>query len=149
MPIMTGFPKSARVLRRADFRQTMDHGAKIVCPGVVLFATTRETTPAASLAPKAPTRRRRGDGAATRVRFGVVVSKKVGNSVVRNRVKRRLREAWRALRPDIESAEVFRGLDVVALARPQAADAASADIAQGLTRCLDRLAQRLTAAKGR
>ena len=37
-----------------------------------------------------------GDMSPTRVRFGFVVSKKQGGAVVRNRIKRRLREAVRA-----------------------------------------------------
>jgi ribonuclease P protein component len=147
---MTGFPKSARVLKRADFRQTMDHGAKIVCPSVVLFATRRAPRPATEKPAKAGARKRKGDGPESRVRFGVVVSKKVGNSVVRNRVKRNLREAWRAIREDVESSATFAGVDVVALARPQAAESGGTETLQGLTKCIDRLARHITArsAKG-
>jgi len=49
-------------------------------------------------------------------RFGFGVSKSVGNAVVRNRVKRRLREIAR-------KAEVLPGFDVVVSARREAADA--------------------------
>jgi ribonuclease P protein component len=49
-------------------------------------------------------------------RFGFVVGKTVGGAVVRNRVKRRLREAARGL-------PVMRGYDVVIGARKLAADA--------------------------
>ena len=51
-----------------------------------------------------------------RSRFGYAVGKRVGNAVIRNRVKRRLREAVRSLRPTA-------GWDVVIVARPQAAAA--------------------------
>jgi ribonuclease P protein component len=47
-------------------------------------------------------------------RFGFAVGKRVGKSVIRNRVKRRLREVVRALDPT-------GGWDVVIIARPAAA----------------------------
>jgi ribonuclease P protein component len=49
------------------------------------------------------------DGA---TRLGIAVSRKVGGAVVRNRLKRQLREAFAAL-PDPPS-----GIDVVLVARP-------------------------------
>ena len=54
-----------------------------------------------------------------RCRFGFSVSKRVGNAVVRNRVKRRLKEVARVeLLPRIEC-----GWDFVVIARKDAADA--------------------------
>ena len=50
-----------------------------------------------------------------RGRVGLTVSKKVGNAVVRNAVKRRLREALRLHQ------ELWRARDVVVVARPEAA----------------------------
>ena len=52
----------------------------------------------------------------TTARLGVTVSAKVGNAVVRNHVKRRVREAFRALRSRIPITT-----EIVVIARPGAA----------------------------
>ena len=57
--------------------------------------------------------RDRADGSGL-VRVGFTASKKVGNAVMRNRAKRRLRELARALLPDLGRA----GWDYVLVARP-------------------------------
>jgi ribonuclease P protein component len=46
-------------------------------------------------------------------RYGFVTSKKLGNAVIRNRTKRRLREATYQLHP-----RLVQGFDVVVIARP-------------------------------
>lgn len=68
-----------------------------------------------------------------RARVGFVVSKAVGNAVVRNRVKRRLRHASAerlGLLPD--------GALLVVRAQPPAASASYSELAGDLDRCLDR-----------
>ena len=68
-----------------------------------------------------------------RARIGFVVSKSVGNAVVRNRVKRRLRHAAGTritLLPD--------GALLVVRAKPQAAAASYEELVSDLDRCLDR-----------
>jgi ribonuclease P protein component len=73
-------------------------------------------------------------------RFGFVVSKRIGNAVVRNRVKRRLREATRARLPDIAP-----GWDVLLIARSAIVNAQFVEIAEALDALLDRAGLFLTA----
>ncbi|CAN5406357.1 hypothetical protein BH11ACT8_BH11ACT8_14680 [soil metagenome] len=75
------------------------------------------------------------DGAAA-ARVGFVVSKAVGNSVVRNRVKRRLRHLMRS-----RLAELPDGAAVVVRALPASAAASSVALGADLDRCLSRCAR--------
>ncbi len=71
-------------------------------------------------------------------RLGITVSKKVGNAVTRNRVKRYVREFTRQARsPDRSWLPADQ--DVVVVARPSAATIGFRDVAQDL----DRLGARL------
>jgi ribonuclease P protein component len=71
----------------------------------------------------------------TPVRFGFIVSKQVGNAVVRNTVRRRLKavcaDALVGVRP---------GMDVVIRALPSAASAEYAQLRDEVQRCLRRAA---------
>lgn len=66
-------------------------------------------------------------------RFGLAVSRKVGNAVVRNRVKRWIREAVRHERHGVV------GTDAVLIARPIAADAGAAAIRADVARAMAQL----------
>jgi ribonuclease P protein component len=74
------------------------------------------------------------DGDAARV--GITVGRRVGNAVVRNRVKRRLREAIRS-----SFAKIHPGTDLVLIARPSAARAHYTDLASAVDSLLDRAAK--------
>lgn len=60
-------------------------------------------------------------------RFGFSVSRRVGNAVVRNRVKRRLREFVR-----LHRAEFARARDFVVIAKPGAANLSYGELAEEL-----------------
>ncbi len=70
-------------------------------------------------------------------RIGFIVSKKVGGSVTRNRVRRRLRELFRQLpaRPV--------GTDIVVIARHTAARADFETLRQAMTYALGKATQRI------
>ena len=116
VPSLFGFPKQQRLRKRAEFTRTMDNGTKIVTPYLVAIG-----------------RRSRGPTS----RIGFIVSKKVGGAVTRNRVRRRLRELFRTL-PDRPL-----NMDLVVIARHQAAGADFETIGQALTLALTKVDQRL------
>ena len=60
-------------------------------------------------------------------RLGISVSKKVGNSVVRHRLTRLIRESYR-----LNEAEFENSLDIVVVARPQAKDRTYQEIENAL-----------------
>ena len=68
-------------------------------------------------------------------RIGISVSKKVGNSVVRHRIKRLVYEAYR-----LNETSFFRGYDFVVIGRAAAKGASFSDIRASLLQLTDRLA---------
>jgi ribonuclease P protein component len=78
------FPRSARILRSADFRKVYDNGFRLSGPLFAAFCLAR-TSP--------------GEG----VRLGLTVPRAIGKAVARNRIKRRLREAFRKHRAEFGS----------------------------------------------
>ena len=109
-----GYPKEARVRRKAEFTLCYERGRRLHSPHFLLF-----------LLP----------GAGGRCRTGMAVSRKVGNAVTRNRVKRLLREFFRLHAGD------FPGVDVVAVAKRQAG-CAGLDLASVTAELLPLLAGR-------
>tara|TARA_B100000902_G_C27127237_1_gene821759 strand:+ start:435 stop:788 length:354 start_codon:yes stop_codon:yes gene_type:complete len=115
---MFSFPKSDRLLKREEFTSILDNGIKVVDSNIVVLGK---------------------HNAHSRCRMGLIVSKKVGNAVIRNQVKRHLRESFRNPgKPDMVSP-----IDFVVIARAKAAKAGSHEIAQSLGSCLKRLGKKL------
>ena len=69
------------------------------------------------------------------LRLGITVSKKVGNSVQRNRVKRLIRESFRQLRPHIKI-----GYDIVVVGRTPASRLKCQEAQDGLAHLFQRAA---------
>lgn len=107
-----------RLRRRADFLRVAGKGRKAAMPGLVLQAM------------------RRGDEAPARL--GFTVTKKVGNAVVRNRTRRRLREAARLLLRDPALASELAGLDLVLIGRDGTRGRAFAALSEDLRRALSK-----------
>ena len=66
-------------------------------------------------------------------RFGLATGRKLGGAVVRNRVRRRLREGLRAMAPSFQP-----GWDVLIIARPAIVDADHESLVGALRRTLDK-----------
>ena len=79
------FPRSARLLRHADFERVYKQGRRHFSASMTVFFLQRETGSA-----KPPS---------TGLRIGFTVGRALGGAVQRNRMKRRLREAVRLNRP--------------------------------------------------
>lgn len=72
-----------------------------------------------------------------RTRLGITVSAKMGKAVRRNKVRRRIREAYRIHEP-----QMAPGWDIVVVARTRAVYAPYAELERGLLSLLDKLGVR-------
>lgn len=101
------FPGHIRLKRRAEFLRVQNTGRKSYSAALLLF-TLRNELP--------------------HPRFGVTVSRKVDRrAVVRNRLKRRIREALRR-----GQHEIVAGFDIVVIARQKAVEMSSAELQRAL-----------------
>jgi len=94
-PVTATLPplKHPRLQRRAEFLRVAGRGRKLATPGLVLQVLRRDDAEPA--------------------RLGFTVTKKVGNAVVRNRTRRRLKEAARLVLTE----QPVRGADLVLIGR--------------------------------
>jgi ribonuclease P protein component len=118
-------PAAARLTRSQDFGLVVRRGRRAGRPRLVVHAlmSSGRSTDESSAAPTLDMSK-----------VGFVVSKAVGNSVVRHRVSRKLRHVVRD-RLD----RLPEGTSLVVRALPAAADASSADLANDFDAALRRL----------
>lgn len=109
---LTGVAEVGRLKKNREFRRAFDAGRSVANRLLVLYVV-------------------RWDGAESRVGFSV--SRRVGSAVVRNRVKRRLREAFRR-----SSACVPGGFLLVWLPRAPLREAPFGDVCRAMEELLRR-----------
>ncbi|WP_334151281.1 ribonuclease P protein component [Microbacterium sp.] len=103
-----------RLTRGSDYRLVVRRGSR--CGGARVVTSMWST------------------GESRAVRFGFIISKQVGNAVVRNTVRRRLKAVCAEALP-----RVPEGTDVVIRALPASATATYAELSADVNRCLARL----------
>ena len=111
---------SLRTLSKRSEFLAANRGLRFPMPGFVLLV------------------RPRGDSDET-LGVGYTVSKKVGNAVTRNRMKRRFRELARAAMPSAG----ISGADLVLIGRPAGNDIAFAELGEHVDSALKRAAEKL------
>jgi ribonuclease P protein component len=105
-----------RLSRSRDFDAVYRHGRSVSTRFLVLYWFSRE------------------EAADEGVRLGLAVPRAVGTAVVRNRIKRRLREAFRARLPELPQDQ-----DYVLVVRPGLAEAAETRGFDWLTERVDEI----------
>ncbi len=105
-----GLPPEVRLRKRPEILRVQNESRRFTGARLVLLAAIRGPGPS---------------------RFGVITSRKVGTAVVRNRVRRRIREILRVRRPFLVD-----GSDLLIIARSSAAAAPSRQLETDLLRLL-------------
>jgi ribonuclease P protein component len=120
-------PRAHRMTSSDHFAATISNGRRFGAPSIVIYVVPGDDTATRALTAKPP--------AATAV--GFVVSKAVGNSVVRHRVLRQLRALVAARLPVVSG-----NRSVVVRALPSAAGRTSRQLGADLDRALIKVARR-------
>ena len=118
------FAAADRLHRSAEFLRLQRNGVRFQSPHFVLYAGRLEHEP-------------------ERSRLGVTVSRRIGNAVVRNRVKRRVREIFRK----VIRAGLPAGTSIVVIARGGAGGLESAAISDELAMAARNLSGRIAGAR--
>lgn len=131
------FPKTARMLRRWEFQNNQKLAKRVHSAHFVVAASL--------FVPDRDPERPHEPGA----RLGMAVSKKVGPAVVRNRLRRLIREVFREIRGGLPA------VDLVVIARPSAAgfvdmglDALAEELVPQLQKAASKLCRASGSAKG-
>jgi ribonuclease P protein component len=114
------FPRQRRLRKRREFLLAQGRGRRVSGKHFQFFVHRRDDFGKASLA--------------ARARFGITVTRKIGNAVIRNRIKRIVREGFRHL-----GDEFAPGTDLVVLARAGSERASAASFAAELVELARRL----------
>lgn len=103
--------KSYRVKKEREFQKVFQEGASVANRKFVVYRLASSDQP--------------------HFRVGLSVGKKVGNAVIRNRVKRLIRAALQELKPEIKEP-----LDFIIIARPSTKEMTYAETKQNLVHVL-------------
>ncbi len=111
------FPKKARLLRPSDFQRTFERKRSVSDDWLIVYGCENELG---------------------WTRIGLSVSRKVGNAVKRNRLKRLYREAFRLMRPKLPV-----NLDLILIPRKRPEMPSLEDIKQSICALAKRVERKL------
>lgn len=111
-------------LRKGEFSPVCRQGRRAADSLLVMYVLENGT----------PRNEKGPESAEPETRIGITVSKKIGNSVVRSRVKRIIYEAFRLQKKDFR-----KGLDIVVIARQGTQNLKSTDMEKSLRHLAKRL----------